>query len=207
LGAEYRDRTPAGEKAYILQRQSAAWELRTKGWSVMRIADKLAVSTATISNDLQVKLSEFAESESRNADQWRNEELAKLDRVIETQMAKSESESVRSADHASAVIRAIELKAKMRGLFMPVDINVTGTLTFADLLRVRKDRLRQQNTIDGVIVAEEVTGASESIAGLLATVNNGADTTPATVNNAPIDTLASVDNGAKITHENNTSHE
>jgi hypothetical protein len=80
-------------------------------------------------------------------------------------------------------------------------------LTFADLLRVRKDRLRQQNTIDGVIVAEEVTGASESIAGLLATVNNGADTTPATVNNAPIDTLASVDNGAKITHENNTSHE
>jgi predicted transcriptional regulator len=201
--------TPAiiSDKTRVIQRQSAAWELRTKGLSVSRIAEKLKVSTATISNDLQTKLAEFAETESRNADQWRNEELAKLDRVIEVQMEKSESNSMRSADHASAVIRAIELKAKMRGLFMPVDINVTGTLTFADLLRVRKDRLRQQNTIDGVIVTDAVTGASESIAGLLATVNNAPIDTMATVNNAPIDTLARVDNGAKITNENNTSHE
>jgi hypothetical protein len=121
-----------GEPERILERRALAWKFRRAGGTLYSIQEALAaqghdVDLSTISRDLKHEMDEWRKLEGDEAQGWRDDTLAKLDELIKTQLElAADKRNIRSADNATAAIRAMERKAKLLGIDAPEGINAAG---------------------------------------------------------------------------------
>lgn len=130
------------ESAEIAQRQILALELRKSGYSYRRIAAHLSISPQLAWMDVNSELKRLAEISLDTAAELRAMELERLDMGIKGVMPFIEAGS---APHAMALVKLIETKAKLLGLYEPTKVQVlswedqaiadikAGNLSYGDL--------------------------------------------------------------------------
>lgn len=140
-----KTRRKAGiEAAEIAQRQIMALELRKSGYSYRRIAANLNISHQQAWLDVNSELKRLAEISLDNAAELRQMELERLDMAIKGVMPFIESGS---APHAMALVKIVDAKAKLLGLYAPEKVKL---LTWEDQAI--------QDIKDGLIRYEDLAG-------------------------------------------------
>lgn len=104
------------EQSEIAQRRVIALELRKSGFSYRRIAHQLNISHQQAANDVKAELENLAAISQESALELRTMELERLDMGIKGIMPFIEAGS---APHAHALVKLIEQKAKLLGLYAP----------------------------------------------------------------------------------------
>lgn len=130
-------RGKTAEKGKILERQTMALDWRKQGKSYRWIADKLGVSHQQVFRDIQDELKRLADLNQDSAAELRQLELERLDRIIDS---LDNWVMAGNTGAAMAVLRAMERRAKLLGLDAPEqkDVKVSGTLTWADVVKQAK---------------------------------------------------------------------
>lgn len=109
----------------INERREQAIQFRRAGLSIRAIATRLNVDPSTIHDDLKVMMAEAVKENVNNADQMRTLELDRLDDMlvrIQSQVIKGDLKAIDRA------IRISEQRAKLLGLYAPVNQNHTGDI-------------------------------------------------------------------------------
>lgn len=104
------------DKAVILQRQIQALELRKAGHTYRDIAKKLGIAFQTAYKDVHGELARLAQMRDNSAGEVLQLELERIDKAVKGLMPFVESGS---ASHAMALLRCIEQRSKLLGLYAP----------------------------------------------------------------------------------------
>lgn len=122
-------RGKAREKGAILQRQLLALELRKSGFTYREIGEKLNISHVQAYKDVNEELKRLAELRADSADELRQLELEKLDKLEKNLMHWADAGSVEAT---KALIKIQERRSKLLGLDAPEkkDVNIKGAKTY-----------------------------------------------------------------------------
>lgn len=122
------------EQGKILERQLQALELRKAGLSYRKIASKLGISHVQAINDVNGELKRLASLRTDSAEELRQLELERLDVALEGVMQYVKAGS---PAHVAAMVRLMEQRAKLLGLYAPEkhDVNIDVTKLSDDELK------------------------------------------------------------------------
>jgi DNA-binding CsgD family transcriptional regulator len=104
------------QRGIIVQRQIDALELRKAGYTFREIAARLSVSLGTAAHDVQAELKRLAAIRLDNAEELRQLELDRIDIAVKGLLPFVQSGS---ATHASTLLKCIEQRSKLLGLYAP----------------------------------------------------------------------------------------
>lgn len=119
-------RKKAIEQTVIPEREHKALELRKQGWSYRKIANQLGISFQQAYKDVQNELKDLAQANENSAGELRQMELERLDRIID---GLDHWVQAGNAPAAMAILKAIDTRAKLLGLYTPQQLEV---LTWED---------------------------------------------------------------------------
>lgn len=124
------------EKGKILDRQNQALDLRKQGFSYRAIGSKLGMSQMQAFRDIQDELKRLAMLNLNAADELRQLELERLDRVIESMDHWMQAGNTQAA---ITILKAMDTRAKLLGLYAPEKIReITWQDEIIQLLRDKK---------------------------------------------------------------------
>lgn len=109
-------RGKAREKGEVLTRQIQALELRKAGHTYRDIAHKLNTSLTQAHRDVNTELKRLADMRTDSAQELLQIELERIDKAVKGLMPFVESGS---AAHAATLLKCIEQRAKLLGLYAP----------------------------------------------------------------------------------------
>jgi len=114
-------RTSKDEQAKILERRMQALDMRKLGFSYRKIADRLGIDHQTAWRDVNAALKHLISLGDDSADELRQLELERLDKIIE---GMSNWVDAGAYNQANTIIKAIDRRAKLLGLDKPSEIKV-----------------------------------------------------------------------------------
>lgn len=121
------------DKPDILKRQLDAVEMRKQGMSYRAIADRLEVSFQQVQRDVTEELKRLAALNLNAADELRQLELERLDRII---AGMDHWVQAGNAQAAMATLKAMDTRAKLLGLYAPEKVQaITWQDEIINLLR------------------------------------------------------------------------
>jgi hypothetical protein len=109
------------EKAKILERQNDAIELRKSGFTYREIARRLDIDVAQAYRDVQNELNVLRTEVAHNAEELRQLELERIDKITRAMDSWVEAGNTQAA---IATLKASERRAKLLGLDKPTEIKV-----------------------------------------------------------------------------------
>jgi DNA-binding CsgD family transcriptional regulator len=110
------------DKITMIERQSKALELRKAGKSYREIGKALGVSFQQAQKDVHHELKRLAALNLESADELRQLELERLDKALQSIIHFVEAGS---PQHVMAMVRILDTRAKLLGLYAPVKTDVT----------------------------------------------------------------------------------
>ena len=105
----------------ILENQFVALELRKSGLSYRKIAERLSINHQTAHNYVQKALAHLLELNNDSAEELRQLELERLDKIT---AAMDHWVEAGSFNHANIYLKAMERRSKYLGLDKPTEIKV-----------------------------------------------------------------------------------
>lgn len=132
------------DKPDILKRQLQAVEMRKQGMSYRAIAERVGVSFQQVQRDVTEELKRLAALNLNAADELRQLELERLDRII---AGLDHWVQAGNAQAAMAILKAMDTRAKLLGLYAPEKIQAitwedraiadirAGVIAYDDLAR------------------------------------------------------------------------
>jgi hypothetical protein len=108
-------------RAAIVERRRRAWELRIAGLTHEQIAKALGVSTKTIQSHLKRALADYQAATAASVEQYRDQELARIDGIIAKLWPKREHPRV-----AEVILQASEKRSRLLGLNAPERREISG---------------------------------------------------------------------------------
>ena len=112
-------RGKVADRTRVIERQAQALELRKQGKSYRAIGDRLGVSQMQAHRDIQDELKRLAALNLNSADELRQLELERLDRIID---GLDHWVQAGNAQAAMAILKAMDTRAKLLGLYAPEKI-------------------------------------------------------------------------------------
>lgn len=135
----------AVEQTTIPLRENQALELRKQGLSYRAIANRLGVSHQQAYVDVQGELKALAVLNQDSADELRQLELERLDRIID---GLDHWVQAGNAQAAMAILKAMDTRAKLLGLYAPEQHKI---LTWEDraIQDIKDGKLTYRELADG----------------------------------------------------------
>lgn len=132
------------DKPDILKRQLEAVELRKQGKSYRAIGARLGVSFQQVQKDVQSELKRLAALNLNAADELRQLELERLDRIID---GLDHWVQAGNAPAAMAILKAMDTRAKLLGLYAPEKVQA---ITWRDqaIEDIRQGRLSYEDIVN-----------------------------------------------------------
>lgn len=122
-----------GEAERIAVRRSKVLAARVAGGTVRQIATELGISVGTVHDDVQAELSAVCGSTTLKAEQLRDIQLARVDRVFRTLGKDMTGDDANARIRACLVtLRGVEVCSKLLGLYQETSDGAT-TSTLVDL--------------------------------------------------------------------------
>jgi predicted DNA-binding protein YlxM (UPF0122 family) len=136
-----------GSEVASAERRQKVLDLRIAGFSLRRIAEQVGVSHTQVSRDIEEGLAELAKLEQGKTEVLRQRELERLDKM---QMSLWQSRGNPKA--AMALLKLVDQRSRLLGLYMPTKIATTdpegnATVTTVDLTKLSSEELRQLRSI------------------------------------------------------------
>jgi hypothetical protein len=119
------------------QRERDALDLRTKGFTYDRIAEALGMSTSGAADSVRRALQALKTETAEKAEEVRDLELRRLDRMLQIAEAAAESGDISAIDR---VLRIQERRSKYLGLDAPAKAEIKSETTARIDLGVLDDR-------------------------------------------------------------------
>ena len=136
------------EDERVTARRKKAFELRVRGHTYADIARALHCSEGTACEDITAELFDLRTKTRQDVEAVREMELSRCDLVIKSQWPKALKGDNRCA---LAIIRAMDHRAKLLGLYAPTEVKVEGGMTVDVFAIARREiesglaRLAQSN--------------------------------------------------------------
>lgn len=116
------------QRALTAQRRAKAWQLRLAGATLDEIAEGLGYAgRAAVSKDLSRSLQAAETAEANARHEWRELEIARLDRLQRGAWAAGVAGEPKSA---AIVLACIDRRIKLRGLAAPVQVESDATVKY-----------------------------------------------------------------------------
>lgn len=112
-------KVPRYTKDGMESRREQVATLRLQHLTQEQIADRLGVSMATVSRDLQAVRDEWAERRTQRYEDWVAEEIAKLDAMEKTWLPAALNGRELNANAVRQVLAIMDRRARMLGLDKP----------------------------------------------------------------------------------------
>ena len=145
----------------VEDRRAKVWELRKAGYSLRRIAEQLGVSHETIRTDMTETMAQVKELNLAGATEYRELELARLDEITARlyPLVFPPNGLVPDLAAVDRYYKAVDMRAKLLGLYAPTQAQVTGANggPVETILRIQYGDMQPFNPIGNLETSEDET--------------------------------------------------